>query len=110
MLRLAKLDQKLRELVMRDQYGSGPEALTDAADWLPVKRFANLEQLTILDLIAVDAASLQAVAAMPRLISFSVHGASSAEEREKLRRYTAADIAAFRQARPDVQLNIDGQE
>lgn len=110
MPRLAKLENQIREFLMRDQNGSGPESLTDAADWLPITRFAKLEQLTIMNLIAVDAASLQAVAAMPSLKSFSVHGDLLAGEREKLRRYTAEDVAAFRMARPDVQLNIDGQE
>ncbi|MBI5758088.1 MAG: SUMF1/EgtB/PvdO family nonheme iron enzyme [Planctomycetales bacterium] len=110
MQRLAKFDKKLRELVIRDQNGSGPEALTDAIDWLPITRFANLEQLTILDLIAVDAASLQAVAAMPRLKAFSVHNNITAEDRAKLRRYTADDITSFRKARPDVELHIDGKD
>jgi hypothetical protein len=32
------------------------------------------------------------------------------EEREKLRRFTADDVATFRRSRPDVELHIDGKD
>jgi hypothetical protein len=59
----------------------------------------------------LDAVALQAVAKMPRLKSFSINSAGfTDDQRTTFRNYTADDIAAFRKARPDVQLNIDGQE
>jgi hypothetical protein len=58
MQRLGKLDQKLRELSMRNQLGLSPELLADAADWQVITRCTQLERLTILSLIAVDATAL----------------------------------------------------
>lgn len=76
--RLAEHGEKFRELAMRNQYGLKADMLTEAVDWQPVTRFANLEQRTIMDSIAVDAASLQVMAAMPSLKGFNVYGDFSA--------------------------------
>ena len=109
--RLIKLDRKLRELTLRETGNGRAMGITDPADWMPVTRFTNLEKLTADGFIAIDAAALQAVATMPRLKSFVVYSGSIPEDqRDTFRNFTADDIAAFRKARPDVQLNIDGQE
>jgi formylglycine-generating enzyme required for sulfatase activity len=108
--RLDKLGGKLREFAMRNQYGLREDSVTDAVAWQTITRCNQLEQLTIMNLIAIDAASLRAVAALPRLKVFHVYGSITEEERTQLRRYTAADVAEFHQARPDVELHIDGQE
>lgn len=108
--RLARHNPPVRELALRNQEGLKPDLLTEADDWHSATRFAYLERLTIMGLIAVDAASLKEVAMMPRLKSFYVYGDFSNDERKKLRSYTDDDIAAFRSVRPDVELHIDGQE
>lgn len=107
--RLVPLGEKLHEFAMRDQGTYGAPALTDEKGWSPITHFSNLEKITIDAAIAVDADSLRVLATMPRLTMFEVGGNLSAADRRVFRRFTVEDLAAFRKARPDVELNIDGQ-
>ena len=110
MLRLEKIGKRIRKLSLRNQVGLGPESLTDRSDWQQITSLAELQELTIMGTISVDAYLLRDVAGLPRLTAFHVYGELPPEFHSKLRRYTADDIATFRQTRPDVELHIDGQE
>ena len=108
--RLQKLNGKLRDLNINHNVVADSE-FKEAAAVLPVTRIDSLEQLTIAQFIALDNTTLQAVAKLPRLKSFVIYSNGIPEnERAAFRNYTADDIAAFRKARPDVALNIDGQD
>ncbi len=108
--RLGKLSGQLRELNLRNQDPASPLTI-DPTDWTPVTEFPNLEKLFVDHAIAVDAAALQAVAKMARLKAFGIgsYGLTDAH-RATFRKYTNEDIAAFRAARPDIELNIDGKQ
>ncbi|MFO1041718.1 MAG: protein kinase [Planctomycetaceae bacterium] len=110
MSRLDKIGPRIRKLSLRNQAGLGPESLTDRTDWQRINSLAELQELTIMGMISVDAGLLRDVAALPQLKAFHVYGELPPEFHSKLRRYTADDIAMFRQMRPDVELHINGQE
>ena len=110
MSHLGRLGTKIHQLSLRNQAGIGPESLTNASDWQEITELIELEELTIMAMISVDAKLLRAVSSLPRLKAFHVYGDLNPEDHSKLRRYTMDDIAAFRQSRQDVELHIDGKE
>jgi len=70
----------------------------------------GLQELFIANYIPVDGELLHLVSQMPSLRVFDMYEESmSPEHRKMLRTYTAEDVAAFRKARPDVHLRIDGK-
>ena len=108
--RLKKLSGKLKRLTLREQESLGPSPWKNAAEWLPMTHLAGLENLRIDEKIAADAASLKTAAKMPQLKWLAITDTIPADQRAVWRQYASADVEAFRKARPDVRLTIDGKE
>jgi hypothetical protein len=108
--RLQKLNGKLRRLAVNSNSAETTEFKT-AADIAPVTQLEKIETLVIAQWITIDAATLHAVAKMPRLKSFVIiSNRIPYDQRGTFRNFTADDIASFRESRPDVVLDVDGIE
>ena len=105
--RLPRLARKLTRLYLRDQHAGLP---ANSEAWASVTQMTGLLELIIGAFIVVDGPALQRISAMPDLRRFHTdHFANLPEFTAKYRTFTPDDIAAFRKARPDVELSISGQ-
>jgi eukaryotic-like serine/threonine-protein kinase len=104
MAKLALLGGRIRKLDIRDQTGRG--LFVKSESWTVVTHIKGLVELTVSNEIGVDGKALKLIAGMPELKRLTVTDDS---DRKIYRTYTAEDISAFRKARPDVTLSIDGK-
>jgi hypothetical protein len=101
---LLPLGPKLRRLELRIQV---PGDMKDSTAWAPITELPKLSELQISGSVPVDGPALKRLSAMSQLKRLSIN--DETPDLETYRNFSPKAVDAFRELRPDVELEISGQ-